>query len=149
MRLLNPREVQYLVTRQALSRFPGACQVTTRERSRLGDVIAAMITAITGTGTASQAARETIARILGITSTEANDLLSVAEQLSIETLREGANTVTLFELTQAKADLLNRFGDVPPDQHKPDFRTAGIAVLGIALIMRNKGDSDHEIGNSE
>ncbi len=36
MRLLNPREVQYLVTRQALSRFPGACQVTTRERSRLG-----------------------------------------------------------------------------------------------------------------
>jgi len=35
MRLLNPREVQYLVTRQALSRFPGACQVTTRERSRL------------------------------------------------------------------------------------------------------------------
>ena len=35
MRLLNPRQVQYLVTRQALSRFHGSCQVTIRERSRL------------------------------------------------------------------------------------------------------------------
>ena len=34
--MLNPREVQYLVARQALSRIPDPCQVTARERSGLG-----------------------------------------------------------------------------------------------------------------
>jgi hypothetical protein len=33
--MLNRREVQYLVARQALSRNPSQCQITTRERSGL------------------------------------------------------------------------------------------------------------------
>ena len=34
--MLNRREVQYLVARQALSRIRGPCQITTHERSGLG-----------------------------------------------------------------------------------------------------------------
>lgn len=80
---------------------------------------------------------ESTGHVLGLTTAESARFYHTLGEIDIDTLQETAKTVSLRELREAKEQLAAIVGPRQPGDDKPDFASAGLAVLAIATIRRN------------
>ena len=108
---------------------------------RVGVVLGDMLTAVAHRFLAetqpSPEAQAATAHILGTTQPQTQHIIEVIGQLTPDTMRVTAETVTLPELQQARQTLESALSAAPEGQ-QPNFRAAGLMVLGLAAVARGQ-----------
>jgi len=108
---------------------------------RVGVVLGDMLTAVAHRFLAetqpSPEAQAATAHILGTTQPQTQHIIEVIGQLTPDTMRVTAETVTLPELQQARQTLESVLSAAPEGQ-QPNFRAAGLMVLGLAAVARGQ-----------
>lgn len=102
----------------------------------LSDIVTAVVYAITTGSQPSRAAVKITAAALDINGVETSAIFERMTQISLHSLSQVAETVTLSELADAQRHLESTFSDVPDDGQQPNFRAAGIIILGLVAVRR-------------
>jgi len=108
---------------------------------RVGVVLGDMLTAVAHRFLAetqpSPEAQAVTAHTLGTTQPQTQHIIDVIGQLTLDTMRVTAETVTLPELQQARQTLESALSAAPEGQ-QPNFRVTGLMVLGLAAVARRQ-----------
>lgn len=107
----------------------------------VSDIVTAVVYAATVGSKPSTEAAGTTAAVFGLDEDETTVLFGRMEQLSPHTLSQLVKTVTLSELADGKRQLEQIFGDAPDDGQTPNFRAAGVIILGLAAVARMEKNS--------
>jgi len=104
--------------------------------AEVSDMVTAVVYAATIGSQPSPDAVATTAAVFGLDEAETTAVFARTQQLSPHALSQLTETVTLTELADGKRHMEELFGDGPDDGQKPDFRVAGVIILGLAAVAR-------------
>lgn len=136
---LRPRARRHPVlrhwARRAARSLPG------RAAGHVSDMVTAVVDATATKSQPSTEAVKTTATVLDLDEAETTAIFERISQIPLHTFGQVAETVTLTELTDAKRRMEETFSEGGDDEQKPDFKSAGLILLGFVAVAR-MGEKD-------